>query len=87
LGTNAQGHVFPGGLSLQHDFLRSLTLGAEVFGFYSPNEKLGKAQLQAMAGGHYLIHKGFSLCLGVLGGKYVASPCVGAQIGFTLDSQ
>ena len=38
LGTNAQGHVFPGRHSLQHDFLSSLTLGAEVFGAYSPNE-------------------------------------------------
>jgi hypothetical protein len=85
LGSNAQGHVFPGGVSLQRDFLPSLTLGAEVFGAYSPNEKLGKAQLQAMAGGHYMIRKGLNLCFGLLGGKYVASPRLGAQIGFALD--
>ena len=85
LGTTARGHVLPGGLSLQHDFRPSLTLGAEVFGAYTANGKLGKSQLQAMAGGHYVVRKGLSLCFGILGGKYVASPRFGAQLGFTVD--
>jgi hypothetical protein len=85
LGTTARGHVFPGGLSLQHDFRPSLTLGAEVFGAYTENGNLGKSQLQAMAGGQYLIRKGLSLCFGLLGGKYVASPQFGGQIGFSID--
>jgi hypothetical protein len=85
LGTTTQGHVFPGGLSLQHDFRPSLTLGAEVFGAYTENGNLGKSQLQAMAGGHYLIRKGLSFCFGLLGGKYVASPQLGGQIGFAMD--
>ena len=38
-----------------------------------------------MAGGHYVIRKGLSFCFGILGGKYVASPRLGAQIGFTVD--
>lgn len=80
-----QGHVFPGGISLQHDFLPALTLGAEIFGAYAANGKLAKSQLQAMAGGRYSISKGFSLCFGLLGGKYVASPRFGGQIGFTMD--
>jgi hypothetical protein len=85
IGTTTHGHVFPGGLSLQHDFLPSLTLGAEIFGAYAANGNLAKSQLQAMAGGRYKLRKGFSLSFGLLGGKYVASPRVGGQIGFAMD--
>jgi hypothetical protein len=81
----ARGHVFPGGLSLLHDFRPSLTLGAEVFAAYSENGDLGKSQVQAMAGGQYVIRKGLNFCFGLLGGKYVASPRLGGQIGFTVD--
>jgi Putative MetA-pathway of phenol degradation len=81
----AMGHVFPGGFSLLHDFRPSLTLGAEVFAAYSENGNLGKSQVQAMAGGEYAIRKGWSFCFGILGGKYVASPRLGGQIGFTID--
>ena len=38
LGTNSNGHVFPAGLSVQHDFRPSLTLGAEVFDTYTKTE-------------------------------------------------
>lgn len=85
IGTTARGHVLPGGFSLQHDFLPSLTLGAEIFGAYAANGNLAKSQLQAMAGGHYVIHNGLSFCFGLLGGKYVASPRIGGQIGFAMD--
>jgi hypothetical protein len=85
LGTTSRGHVFPGGLSLQHDLRPSLTLGAEIFGAYTANGNLAKAQLQAMAGGHYVIRKGLSLCFGMLGGRYVASPRLGGQVGFAMD--
>ena len=86
LGTQTtRGHVVPGGLSLLHDVRPSLTLGAEVFGAYAENGSLGKSQLQAMVGGQYVIRKGFTLCFGMLGGKYVASPRFGGQIGFTMD--
>jgi hypothetical protein len=86
LGTQTtRGHVVPGGLSLLHDFRPSLTLGAELFGAYAENGNLGKSQFQAMAGGQYVIRKGVSLCFGVLGGKYVASPRLGGQIGFAID--
>ena len=86
LGTQTtRGHVFPGGLSLLHDFRPSLTLGAEVFAAYTENGNLGKSQLQAMAGGQYVIRNGLSFCFGILGGKYVASPRLGGQIGFAID--
>jgi hypothetical protein len=86
LGTQTtRGHVFPGGLSLLHDFLPSLTLGAEVFAAYGENGDLGKSQVQFMGGGQYLIRNGLTLCFGIVGGKCVASPRLGAQIGFTVD--
>jgi hypothetical protein len=86
LGTQTtQGHVVPGGLSLLHDFRPSLTFGTEVFAAYTANEKLAKSQLQAMVGGQYVIRKGLSFCFGILGGKYVASPRFGGQIGFAID--
>lgn len=86
LGTQTtRGHVFPGGFSLLHDFRSTLTLGAEVFGAYTETGNLGKSQLQAMAGGQYVIRKGMSFCFGLLGGKYVASPRFGGQIGFAID--
>jgi hypothetical protein len=81
----ARGHVFPGGFSLLHDLRPSLTLGAEVFGAYTENGNLGKSQVQAMAGGQYVIRKGLTFCFGMLGGKYVASPRFGGQIGFAAD--
>jgi hypothetical protein len=86
LGTqNTRGHVFSGGLSLLHDFSPSLTLGAEIYGAYTNNGNLGKAQFQAMGGGQYALRNGFSFCFGLLGGKYVASPRIGGQIGFAVD--
>jgi hypothetical protein len=86
LGTQStRGHVFPGGLSLLHDFRPTLTLGAEVFAAYTENGNLGKTQLQAMAGGEYAVHNGLSFCFGILGGRYVASPRLGGQIGFAVD--
>ena len=86
LGTQTtRGHVIPGGLSLLHDFRPSLTLGAELFAAYTANGDLGKSQFQAMAGGQYAIRNGFSFCFGILGGKYVASPRFGGQIGFAID--
>ena len=86
LGTqNTRGHVATGGLSLLHDFTPRLTLGSELYGAYAPNGNLGKSQFQAMAGGQYEIRKGLTLCLGLLGGKYVASPRIGGQIGIAMD--
>ena len=86
LGTqNTRGHVVTGGLSLLHDFTARLTLGGEVYGAYAANGNLGKSQFQGMAGGQYALRKGLSLCLGLLGGKYVASPRIGGQIGIAMD--
>jgi len=86
IGTlNSRGQVYTGGLSLLHDFTTRLTLGGELYGGYADNGNLGRAQLQAMAGGQYAIRKGLSFCFGMLGGKYVASPRIGGQIGVAMD--
>ena len=80
-----RGHVYTGGLSILHDFTGRLTLGGEVYGGYSTNAGLGRSQLQALIGGQYQVRPGLSFDFGVLGGKYVASPRIGGQIGFSVD--
>src|SRR5262249_45541724 len=76
-----RGHVFAGGVSLLHDFTPRVTLGAELIGGIATADELGRSQLQAMVGGQYAISHGVAFTFGVLGGKYVASPRIGGQIG------
>jgi hypothetical protein len=83
--TTARGHVFAGGLSLLHDFTPRLTLGGEIYGGYSNNGDLGRSQFQALVGGTYTLRNGLAVSLGVLGGRYIASPRIGAQVGFAVD--
>jgi hypothetical protein len=81
----ARGHVYTGGASILHDFTERLTLGAEAYGGYTDNQNLSRSQLQFLVGGQYQIRSGLAFDLGVLGGRYVASPRIGAQIGFSVD--
>jgi Putative MetA-pathway of phenol degradation len=83
--TKVRGHVFAGGLSLLHDFTPRLTLGGEVYGGFASNGTLGRSQLQGLAGGTYALRNGLAVSLGLLGGKYIASPRIGVQIGFAVD--
>jgi hypothetical protein len=83
--TKVRGHVFVGGVSVLHDFTDRLTLGAEAYGGYANDDNLARSQLQFMLGGQYQLRKGLSLTFGVLGGKYIASPRIGGQIGFAVD--
>ena len=86
IGTqNMRGQVYSGGLSLLHDFNRRITLGGELYGAHADSRNPDRSQLQAMAGGQYAIRNGLSFCFGVLGGKYVASPRIGGQIGVAMD--
>jgi hypothetical protein len=82
---NTRGHVFIGGLSLLHDVSPRLTLGGEIYGGIADNQGLGRSQLQALIGGQYTIRKGMTFDFGLLGGKYIASPRIGGQIGFSVD--
>lgn len=83
--TTSRGHVYVGGISLLHDFTEKLTLGTEIYGAYTNNGDLGRTQLQAQIGGSYELRKGLSVTFGLLGGRYVASPRVGGQLGFAMD--
>ena len=80
-----RGRVYTGGLSLLHDFSERLTLGVEFYGGFSRTQELGRSQLQALAGGQCGIRKGLTFNFGLLGGRYIASPRIGAQIGFAVD--
>jgi hypothetical protein len=80
-----RGHVFTGGLSLLHDFSARWTLGGEVYGGIADNSGLGRSQLQGLAGGQYTVRDGLSFAFGLIGGKYVASPRIGGQVGFAVD--
>lgn len=83
--TKVRGHVFAGGLSILHDFSPRLTLGGEVFGGFGSSSTLARSQLQGMLGGTYALRNGLALSFGVLGGRYIASPLIGGQIGFAVD--
>ncbi len=82
---NTRGHVYTGGLSVIHDVSTRLTLGVETYGGFTNNGNLGRSQLQALIGGQFAIRNGMTLDFGLLGGKYIASPRIGGQIGFSLD--
>lgn len=80
-----RGHVFTGGVSLQHDFSRRLTLGAEIYGGVADEPALARSQLQGLGGGQYELRKGWALTFGLIAGKYAASPRIGGQLGFAVD--
>jgi hypothetical protein len=83
--TKVHGHVFAGGVSLLHDFTPRLTLGGEIFGGFANNDNLARSQLQGLIGGTYALRSGLAVSLGLLGGKYIATPRIGGQIGFAVD--
>jgi hypothetical protein len=80
-----RGQVYTGGISLLHDATPRLTWGGEVYGGFSDGAGSDKTQLQGMLGAQYAIRDGLSLCFGVLGGKYGATPQIGGQIGISVD--
>jgi len=82
---STRGHVFTGGLSILHDFSSRLTLGGEVYGGFTQNGNLGRSQLQVLVGGQYRVRRGLNFTFGTLGGKFVASPRIGVQVGFAVD--
>ena len=76
---------YTGGLSLLHDVNPRLTLGGEFYGGIADNTGLGRSQFQTMVGGQYAVRNGVTFDFGLLAGKYIASPRIGVQIGFSLD--
>lgn len=80
-----KGQVFTANGSITRDVTSKLRLGAELFGGVTNNFQLSKGQLEAQVGGNYALSKRVSLAFGVLGGRFSASPRVGALIGFAYD--
>jgi hypothetical protein len=72
-------------VSVLHDFTSRLTLGIEAYGGLSSSDVLGRSQLQFLAGGQYAVRNGLAVTFGILGGKYIASPRIGGQIGLSVD--
>lgn len=85
VGLKARGFVYTGGTSLVRRFTPRLDLGAEVTGAFARNADLGQGQLQAQAGGNFRLRDGLSLDFGVTGGRFDASPRLGAQFGLSYD--
>jgi len=80
-----KGQVFTGNGSITKDFSSKLRLGVELFGAVTSNFQLSKGQLEVQVGGNYALGKQFSLAFGILGGRFIASPRVGALVGFAYD--
>ena len=81
----ARGRVFTGGGSIVKQYTEKLDLGVELTGAVTSNFQLSKGQLQSLVGGNYAIKKNLTFDFGLIVGRFVASPRVGAQIGFSLD--
>src|SRR5215469_17048591 len=80
-----RGHVYTGGVSLLHDLNQRLTVGGEIYGGIADNDGLHRQQLQALIGAQYNIRRNVMLTLGLIGGRYAASPRIGGQVGIAVD--
>ena len=85
VGLRTRGRVFTGGGSLVRQFSERLALGAELTGAVTSNFDLSRGLLQGQVGGNYTLNDRMTLDFGVLAGRYVASPRVGAQLGVSVD--
>lgn len=83
--STTRGQVYTGNGSLVRAFTPKLTLGAELFGAVTNNFQLSRGQLTAQVGGNYGLSENITLTFGVLGGRYAASPRLGAHLGLSLD--
>lgn len=86
IGVQAErGRVFTGNASLVRDFTDKLTLGLEVFGGAADNFRLNRGQLTAQVGGTYALNEKLMLTMGILGGRFPASPRAGLHLGMSYD--
>jgi hypothetical protein len=80
-----RGHIYTGNGSIVRDFSDRLKLGVEVFGAVTGSFALDRGQLTTQVGGDYQLTKKLMLSFGLLGGRFSASPRVGAHLGFAYD--
>ena len=81
----ARGQVFTGNGSLVRQFTPRVRVGAELFGAVTNSFDLSRGQLVGQIGGGYALSDNLELTLGVLGGRFPASPRFGFQVGFAYD--
>ena len=85
IGIKSRGTVLTAGGSLVKQFTPKLQLGIDLTGAATKDLQLGKGQLQTLFGGNYQFRNNASIDFGIIGGKNVASPRVGVQVGISLD--
>jgi hypothetical protein len=83
--TTARGHVATLGGSLVKKVSDAITLGVDVTAAATRNADLNRTQLQGMLGGNYALRENLTLDVGVIVGRFAASPRVGVLIGFSWD--
>lgn len=83
--TTARGQVATFGGSLVRKMTEAMTLGVEVTAAATNNAELGRTQLQAMFGGSLALRENLAVSLGVIVGRFEASPRVGVLVGFAWD--
>ncbi len=80
-----RGRVFTGSSSITYQCRPRLLVGAEIAGAFTQQSDLGKAQVQVLGGGKFLLRKSVGLDFAVTGGKFEGSPRVGGSLGISLD--
>lgn len=85
IGIRARGRVFTAGGSIVKQFTKKLDFGAELTGAVTSNFRLSKGQLQTLVGGNYALRKNLTFDFGLVAGRFIASPRLGAQLGISLD--
>jgi hypothetical protein len=83
--TTARGHVATMGGSLVKKMSDVLTIGVDVTAAATRNADLNRTQLQGMLGGSYALRDSLTLDMGVIVGRFAASPRVGVLIGVSWD--
>ena len=85
IGIQTRGRVYTGGLSAVRKYTEKLSFGLEATGAVSKNLDLARGQLQFLGGGVYQLRQAVAFTFALLGGKYIASPVVGGQVGLAID--
>jgi hypothetical protein len=83
--TTARGQVATFGGSIVRNVSRAVAVGVELTAAATNDAQLNRTQLQGMLGGNYTFREGLTLDLGVIVGRFAASPRIGALIGFSWD--
>lgn len=82
---SARGVIFTGSTLFVRKINDKLQLGGEVTGAAANNFELGQGLLQVQFGGNYQLNKKATFDFSVIGGRNIASPRLGLQLGMSVD--